>query len=188
MSNLTIIAATGRDSRCDRERIGACYVVYLRIADTFPRDGEVKRRHETAGTFSWRNAHASGERRVSRGTRRSRAGNAYVLAIASFHSKRKEGKRKRWPRGVSHAWKSARRAISMVITSRNSPRAAVVTREKCPPGTEGTGEKSAIICCHLSYLLMDDSGGKKKTIKNSRRRHGQKNATNIARLGRIVRR
>lgn len=35
-------------------------------------------------------------------------------------------------------------------------------------GAKAPGEKSAIICCHLSYLLMDDSGrgrGKKKQSK-----------------------
>lgn len=43
--------------------------------------------------------------------------------------------------------------------------AARCLAEKCPPGWAAR-EKSAIICCHLSYLLMDDSG--KKTIKNFR--------------------
>lgn len=30
------------------------------------------------------------------------------------------------------------------------------------------GEKSAIICCHLSYLLMDDNGKKKQSKISNR--------------------
>lgn len=103
--------------------------------------------------------------------RRARAGpsaaaNAYVPLNATFHSEKRTARR-----------------IPCAET-RSAGNFDGNYGEKRAPGRCGApgkmsarerrrGEKSAIICCHLSYLLMDDSaeGRKKKKgqVKNSRR-------------------
>jgi len=112
----------------------------------------------------------------------SATGIAYVPVTAVFHSKKRPARR-----------------IPCVET-RSAGDFDGNYGEKLAPGRCGApgkmsardrrhGEKSAIICCHLSYLLMDDSGGKKKKqSKTPDGEHGRKNAADTARRGRITRR
>lgn len=113
--------------------------------------------------------------------RASAAGIAYVPVAATFHSKKRSARR--IPCVETHsAGDFDGNYGKKLAPGRSAAPGKMSARDR------RHGEKSAIICCHLSYLLMDDSGGKKKTIKNSRRRHGQKNAADTARRGRITRR